>query len=75
MLNAIAKSGLASLDFSFSLQGATGEKYTSFADMLSSGYTGMGGFSGAITIPEPATIALLVFGSLVLLRKRRQSIK
>lgn len=75
VLNAIAKSGLASLDFSLSLQGANGEKYTSFADMLSGGYTGMGGFSGAITIPEPATIALLGLGSLALLRKRRQSVK
>jgi hypothetical protein len=43
--------------------------------MLSLGQTGMGGFSGSITIPEPATIALLGFGSLALLRKRRLSKK
>ena len=74
-LNAIAKTGLATLDFSLSLQGAGGENYTSFAKMLSFGHTGMGGFSGSITIPEPATIALLGLGSLAMLRKRRQSLK
>lgn len=74
-LDAIANMGLTSLDFSLSLQGASGEKYTRFADMLSGGFTGMGGFSGAITIPEPATIALLGLGSLVMLRKRRQNVR
>ena len=33
---------------------------------------GGNGFSGAMSIPEPATIALLGFGSLALLRKRRK---
>lgn len=75
VLNAIANMGLATLDFSLSLQGATGANYTSLADMLSGGYTGMGGFSGAVTIPEPATIALLGLGSLVILRRRRHSAK
>jgi hypothetical protein len=75
VLNAIANMGLASLDFSLSLQGASGENYNSFATMLSGGFTGMGGFSGAITVPEPATIALLGLGSLALLRKRRQNAK
>ena len=75
VLNVITQTGLATLDFSLSLQGASGETYTSFADMLSLGQTGMGGFSGSITIPEPATIALLGFGSLALLRKRRLSKK
>jgi hypothetical protein len=75
MLNRIASMGLTSLDFSLSLQGGTGEKYTSLADMFAGGFTGMGGFSGAITIPEPATIALLGLGSLALLRKRRHSTK
>ena len=74
VLNAIAKTGLASLDFSLSLQGATGQQYTSLAQMLSGGFKGMGGFSGSMTIPEPATIALLGLGSLVLLRRRRQSV-
>ncbi len=74
VLNAIANMGLTSLDFSLSLQGATGKKYTSFAEMLAGGYNGMGGFSGSITIPEPATLALLGLGSLALLRKRRRSV-
>lgn len=71
VLNAIANMKLTSLDFSLSLQGASGENYTSMATMFSGGFTGMGGFSGTITIPEPATIALLGLGSLALLRKRR----
>ena len=75
VLNAIAKTGLGSLDFSLSLQGGSGENYSSLAQMFSGGFTGMGGFSGAVTIPEPATIALLGLGSLALLRKRRQSVK
>ena len=70
VLNAIAKTGLATLDFSLSLQGAGGQKYTSFAKMLSGGHTGMGGFSGSITIPEPATIALLGLGFYGLRRRR-----
>jgi len=75
ILNNIANLGTVTLDFALSLQGATGAKYTSLADMLSGGYTGRGGFSGAITVPEPATIALLGFGSLALLRKRRRNMK
>jgi hypothetical protein len=43
--------------------------------MFSGGFTGMGGFSGTITIPEPATIAVLGLGSLALLRKRRLNAK
>ena len=74
-LNTIVNLQTVTLDFALSLQGAAGTKYTSLADMLSGGYSGMGGFSGAMTIPEPATIALLGLGSLVLLRKRRHSTK
>jgi len=75
ILNSIANLGSVKLDFALTLQGATGDNYTSFAKMLSGGYEGMGGFSGAITVPEPATIALLGLGSLALLRKRRQKMK
>ena len=75
VLNAIAKTGLETLDFSLSLQGGCGSNYASLAEMFRGGFTGMGGFSGAVTIPEPATIALLGLGSLALLRKRRQSVK
>lgn len=59
------------LDFELSLQGGSGTNYLSFAKMLSGGYAGYNGFSGAMTIPEPATIALLGLGSLALLKKRK----
>lgn len=59
------------LDFELSLQGGSGTNYRSFAQMLSGGYVGGNGFSGAMSIPEPATIALLGLGSLTLLRKRK----
>jgi len=60
-----------SLDFELSLQGGSGTKYLTFAKMMSGGYAGGNGFSGAMTVPEPATIALLGLGSLLLLKKRR----
>jgi len=60
-----------SLDFELSLQGGSGPGYYSFADMLDGGYTGSGGFSGAMSVPEPTTVALLGFGALALIRKRR----
>jgi PEP-CTERM motif-containing protein len=63
--------GLPSLDFELSLQGGSGPGYYSFADMLDGGYSGSGGFSGAMSVPEPATIALLSLGGLALVRKRR----
>jgi len=59
------------LDFELSLQGGSGTNYRSFAQMLAGGYVGGNGFSGAMSIPEPATIALLGLGSLTLLRKRK----
>ncbi len=71
MLSAIINSGTKSLDFELSLQGASGTNYHSLSEMLAGGYAGGNGFSGAMSIPEPATIALLGFGSLVLLRKRK----
>lgn len=39
--------------------------------MLAGGFVGGNGFSGAMSIPEPATIALLGLGSLALWRKHR----
>lgn len=62
---------LPSLDFELSFQGGSGPGYYSFAQMLDGGFSGSGGFSGAISVPEPATIALLSLGGLALARKRR----
>jgi hypothetical protein len=70
-LNAILNSGTSTLDFQLSLLGGNGTNYTSFSEMLAGNKIGSGGFSGAMTIPEPATIALLALGSLPFLRKRR----
>ena len=61
-----------SMDFELSLQGGSGASYHSFAAMIDGGFSGTSGFSGAMSIPEPATIALLGIGSLALTRRRRQ---
>ncbi len=71
-LNSILYTMTPGLDFELSLQGGSGTNYRSFAEMLAGGYVGGNGFSGAMSIPEPATIALLGLGSLTLLRKRRK---
>lgn len=62
---------LPSLDFELSLQGGSGPGYYSFAAMLDGGFSGSGGFSGAMSVPEPATIALLALGGIVMTRRRR----
>jgi hypothetical protein len=62
---------LTSLDFDLSFTGGTGSGYTSFADMLDRGGIGSGGLSGSMSIPEPATIALLGLSGLALVRRRR----
>jgi hypothetical protein len=71
VLDAILNSGTSTLDFELSLLGGSGTNYSSFSEMLDGGYTGSGGFSGAMTIPEPATIALLGLGTLAFIRKRK----
>jgi len=71
-LDSILYSMTSGLDFELSLNGGSGTNYRSFAEMLAGGYAGGNGFSGAMSIPEPATIALLGLGSLALLRKRRK---
>ena len=71
-LNSILYTQTQGLDFELSLQGGSGTNYRSFAEMLDGGYAGGNGFSGAMSIPEPATIALLGFGSFALLRRRKK---
>ncbi len=71
VLAAIAIPGMTTLDFELSLQGASGTNYHSLSEMFAGGFTGGNGFSGAMTIPEPTTIALLAFGSLAMWRKRK----
>ncbi len=71
-LNMILYTQTPGLDFELSLQGGSGTNYRSFAQMLAGGYAGGNGFSGAMSIPEPTTIALLGLGSLTLLRKRKR---
>jgi len=71
VLNAILNSGTAMLDFELSLLGGSGTNYSNLSQMLAGGYTGSGGFSGAMSIPEPATIALLGLGALAFIRKRK----
>jgi len=72
VLSAILNSGTKALDFELSLQGGSGTNYHSLTEMLAGGYAGGNGFSGAMTIPEPTTIALLGLGTLAMLRKRKK---
>jgi len=65
--------GEATLDFELSLQGGSGANYHSFAAMIDGGFSGNSGFSGAMSVPEPATIALLGLGSLVVARRRKKA--
>ncbi|GEM_PF-355819 len=71
VLNAILNSGTMALDFELSLQGGSGTNYYSLSEMLAGGYSGGNGFSGAMSIPEPATIALMGLGALAFIRKRK----
>lgn len=70
-LNMMLYTQTPGLDFELSLNGGSGTNYRSFAQMLAGGYVGGNGFSGAMSIPEPATIALMALGSLAFLRKRK----
>jgi len=68
----LEKLGMPALDFDLSFSGGSGVGYKSFADMLDRGGLGSGGFSGAMSVPEPATFVLLGFSGLAILRKRRK---
>ena len=60
-----------SLDFELALVGGSDNDYYSFAQMIDGGHSGSSGFSGAISVPEPLTIALLGLGGLSLSRMRK----
>lgn len=61
------------LDFELSLSGGSGSNYHSFQAMIDGGFSGTSGFSGAMSVPEPTTVALLGLGSLALMRRRRRT--
>ncbi|MCK5225338.1 MAG: hypothetical protein KAQ89_01330 [Planctomycetes bacterium] len=65
---ALAAIGSA-LDFELAMTGGTGG---SFEDMIDSALTGEGGFSGAMTIPEPTVLVLLGTGWLIALKLNRR---
>jgi hypothetical protein len=72
-LDLIAAMAHPSLDLQFSLDGGNGSHFHSFKSMIDGGFSGTSGFSGAMSVPEPTTIALLGMGGLALVRRHRRT--
>lgn len=72
-LDLISSMAHPSLDLQFSLDGGNGAHFHSFKTMIDGGYSGTSGFSGAMSVPEPATIALLAMGGLALVRRHKRT--
>jgi hypothetical protein len=72
-LDLIAGMAHPSLDLQFSLDGGNGSHFHSFKSMIDGGFSGTSGFSGAMSVPEPTTIALLGMGGLALVRRHRRT--
>lgn len=75
ILGLSAEPGEATLDFELALQGASSANYRSFAAMIDGGFSGNSGFSGAMSVPEPTTVALLGLGALGLAKRRNKKNK
>jgi len=71
-LDLIAAMSHPSLDLQFSLDGGNAAQFHTFENMIDGGYSGTSGFSGAMSVPEPTTIALLGMGGLALVRRIRR---
>ena len=71
-LDLIATMTHPSLDLQFSLDGGNGAQFHTFKSMIDGGYSGSSGFSGAMSVPEPTSIALLGMGGIALLRRYRK---
>jgi hypothetical protein len=72
-LDLIANMAHPSLDLQFSLDGGNGSHFHSFKTMIDGGYAGTSGFSGAMSVPEPTTVALLAMGGLTLIRRHKRA--
>ena len=71
-LDLISAMSHPSLDLQFSLDGGNAAQFHTFENMIDGGYSGTSGFSGAMSVPEPTTIALLGMGGLALVRRIRR---
>jgi len=72
-LDLIAGMSHPSLDLQFSMDGGNGAQFHTFQSMIDGGYSGTSSFSGAMSVPEPTTFALLGMGGLALVRRIRNT--